>query len=121
MNRFLSTLIAALVVLGCSSPAENTNPLIEEYLTEHIAHPDTYKPGKTETYAQGTIDVQSTQRWQNVPSEGRIDVVVLRHEFSNVDINGNPTDNVFYFYMNPAQDMLYYAHKDKGFLLFPLD
>ena len=121
MKRILSVLFIVSLLLGCTSPVEKTNPVIEGYLLEHIANPDTYKPGKTQTYAQGIIDVQNTQYWQNIPREGTIDVVVLRHEFTNVDGAGNPTDNVFFFYMNPALDLLYYAHKDKGFLLFPLE
>ena len=122
MKRILSIFLLTSVLMGCSSsPADKTNPVVEQYLLEHIAHPDTYKPRKTDVYAQGTIDVHNTQYWQNIPKEGIIDVVVLRHEFSNVDVNGNPSENVFYFYMNPSMDLLYYAHKDKGFLLFPLD
>lgn len=121
MKRIFTFILIASVLWGCSSPAEKTNPLIEKFITEHIANPDTYQPGKTETFAQGTIDVENTQYWENIPREGIIDVVVLRHEFSNVDVNGNLTDNVFYFYMNPEMDLLYYAHKEKGFLLFPLD
>ena len=121
MKRFLFIFFLVTLLFGCSSPVEKTNPLIEQYLKEHMANPDTYKPGKTETYAQGSIDVQDTQYWQNIPVKGRIDVVVLRHEFSNVGADGNPSDNVFYFYMNPTLDLLYYAHKEKGFLLFELD
>lgn len=121
MKRVLSFFIFFAALLGCSSPVEKTNPLIEQYVLEHMANPDTYKPVKTETYAQGSIDVADTQYWQNIPVSGRIDVVVLRHEFSIADPDGNPSDNVFYFYMNPALDMLYYAHKEKGFLLFELD
>lgn len=121
MKRVLYFLFFFAALLGCSSPVEKTNPLIEQYVLEHMANPDTYKPGKTETYAQGSIDVADTQYWQNIPNSGRIDVVVLRHEFSIADPDGNPSDNVFYFYMNPALDMLYYAHKEKGFLLFELD
>lgn len=120
MKRFLLFILATTLLIGCSS-SQKTNPLVEAFLLEHIANPETYKAGKTETYAQGTIDVQSVPMWKNIPSEGKIDVVVLRHEFSNVDIEGNPVENVFYFYMNPSLDVLYYAHKDKGMLLFSLD
>ena len=120
LKRFLPILLAASLFVGCAT-SEKTNPVVEEYLLTHIANPDTYKAGKTETYAQGTIDVQRVPMWNNTPTDGKIDVVVLRHEFKNVDVNGNPTDNVFYFYMNPSLDVLYYAHKDKGMLLFPLE
>ena len=120
LKRFLPILLAASLFVGCAT-SEKTNPVVEEYLLTHIANPDSYKAGKTETYAQGTIDVSSVPMWKNIPADGKIDVVVLRHEFKNVDVNGNPTDNVFYFYMNPSLDVLYYAHKDKGMLLVPLD
>ena len=77
--------------------------------------------GKTEIVQQGTIDVGNTVNWQNVPDEGDIDVTILRHEFSIVDKTGAPVDNAFIFYMSPEQDVIYYVHKDKGMLLFPLD
>lgn len=123
MKRFFTILLAASALLGCSSSAtkEDLNPLIEAFLRENIANPDTYQPGKTEVIEQGTIDVQKALNWRNLPDSGTIDVVVVRHEFKNVDIKGNPADNVFLFYMNPDQDVLYYAHKDKGFPLFTLD
>lgn len=88
---------------------------------EHIANPDTYKPGITEVIDQGTIHVENTINWQNIPEEGTIDVVVLRHEFTSADKAGAPADNAFIFYMSPEQDVIYYVHKDKGMLLFPLD
>lgn len=125
MKRFFLILFAASVLVGCSSSSSSskveTNPLIEAFLREHIANPDTYKPGKSEVVEQGTIDVQNAFNWRNLPADGKVDVVVVRHEFSNVDISGKPTDNAFLFYMNPDQDVLYYAHKDKGVSLFNLE
>lgn len=121
MKRFITIFCAASILLGCSSSANETNPEIKTYLLEHIANPDTYKPGQTEVIQQGTIDVQNALNWHDVPAEGSIDVVVLRHEFTNVDNTGTPADNAFIFYMNPEMDVLYYAHKDKGFLLFPVE
>lgn len=121
MKRFFSILFVASLLLGCSSGSEKVNPLIEGYLKEHMANPDTYQPVKTEIVQQGTIDVGNTVNWQNVPDEGDIDVTILRHEFSIVDNTGAPSDIAFFFYMNPEQDVIYYVHKDKGMLLFPLD
>lgn len=121
MKRILSFLLIACALLACSSPKEKVNPLIEEFLLEHIANPDTYKAGKTEVIDQGTIDVRKVVNWHNIPVDGKFDVVVLKHEFTSVDNTGTPTDNAFLFYMNPAEDVLYYAHKDKGIVLFPLD
>ena len=121
MKRFFAILFAASLLLGCSSGSEQVNPLIEGYLKEHIANPDTYKPVKTEIVQQGTIDVENTFNWQNIPDNGDIDVTILRHEFSIVDNTGLPSDIAFFFYMNPEQDVIYYVHKDKGMLLFPLD
>lgn len=120
MKRFLPILLIASFLVGCST-SEQTNPVIKDYLLTHIANPDSYKAGKTETFAQGTIDVRRVPMWNDIPREGKIDVVILRHEFSNVDVNGNPSDNAFIFYMNPEEDVIYYVHKDKGDLLFPLD
>lgn len=121
MKRFLSLFFAASLLLGCSSSAIKVNPLVKEFLVEHIANPDTYKPGITEVIDQGTIRVENTFNWQNIPEEGTIDVVVLRHEFTSADKAGAPADNAFIFYMNPALDVLYYAHKDKGVSLFTLE
>ena len=88
---------------------------------ESISNPETYKPGKIEIVDQGKIDVQSTMNWRNIPKEGEIDVVILRHEFKNKDITNTVTDNAFLFYMNPDMDVLYYAHRDKGIVFFPLE
>lgn len=121
MKRFFSILFAASLLLGCASGSEKVNPLVEGYLKEHMSNPETYKPGKTEIVQQGTIDVGKTVNWHNVPDEGDIDVTILRHEFSIVDKTGVPVDNAFIFYMSPEQDVIYYVHKDKGMLLFPLD
>ena len=120
MKRFFSFIFAAALLVGCAS-SEKVNPLIEEYLLQHMSNPDSYKPGKTEIIQQGTIDVENTLHWHNIPSEGDIDVVILRHEFSIVDNKDVRTDNAFIFYMSPDQDVIYYAHRDKGILLFPLD
>lgn len=121
MKRFFIFCLSALLLLGCSSSSDKVNPLIKGYLLEHLANPDTYVPGKTEVIEQGTIDVENTINWQDIPSEGDIDVVILRHEFSIADKSGALTDNAFIFYMNPDQDVIYYVHRDKGILLFPLD
>ena len=121
MKRILAFLFTAALLLGCSSPKTKVNPLVEEFLKEHIANPDTYKPGLTEVLQEGTIDVQATRYWQGIPDEGKVDVVVLRHSFTTVDETNAPVDNAFIFYMSPAQDVLYYAHKDKGDLLFPVE
>lgn len=119
MKRILSYIVFASLLLGCSN---KVNPLIEQYMSEHMANPETYKPGKTEVVEQGTIKAEDTVNWQNISSEGDIDVVILRHEYSIVDNNTNKrTDNAFYFYMSPEEDVIYYAHKDKGVLLFELD
>lgn len=120
MKRILTFIFFAALLLGCSS-SENVNPLIEGYLKQHMANPDTYKPGKTEVIEQGTIDVENTLNWFDIPSSGTLDVAVVRHEFSIVDNTGNRTDNAFIFYMSPALDDLYYVHRDKGILLFELD
>ena len=121
MKRLFSILFVASLLLGCSSGSEKVNPVVEGYLKEHMPNPDTYQPGKTEIVQQGTIDVGNTVNWQNVPEEGDINVTILRHEFSIVDKTGSPVDNAFIFYMSPEQDVIYYVHKDKGMLLFPLD
>ena len=121
MKHFFILCLSALLLLGCSSSSDKVNPLIKGYLLEHLANPDTYVPGKTEVVGQGTIDVENTVNWQNIPDDGDIDVTILRHEFSIVDHTGAPVDNAFFFYMNPEQDVIYYVHKDKGMLLFPLD
>lgn len=121
MKRIFSILFIASILLGCSSSEPKTNPLVEAYLIEHIANPDTYKPGSTEVLEQGTIDVEDALNWRDIPAEGKIDVVVLRHEFTSVDQSGEPASTAFIFYMNPAQDVIYYAHKDKGIVLYELD
>ena len=121
MKRILVFFFVFFILLGCSSTKSKVNPLIEDFLKEHIANPDTYKPGLSEVIQEGTIDVKATRYWRDIPQEGIIDVVVLRHEFKTVDDTNTPVDNTFIFYMNPAQDVLYYAHKDKGFLLFPVE
>ena len=41
--------------------------------------------------------------------------------YTSVDISGDTTEKAFIFYMNPAQDVIYYAHKDKGIPLFTLE
>lgn len=121
MKRILAAIFVISLLLGCNSSEEKVNPLIKDFLVEHIANPDTYKPGNTEVIEQGYIDVEDTFNWRNIPDEGKIDVVVLRHEFSNVDVTGATMDNAFLFYMNPEMDVLYYAHKDKGFPLFTIE
>lgn len=121
MKRILFIFFVASLLMGCSSSASKVNPLVKEFLVEHIANPDTYKPGVSEIIDQGTIDVENTFNWQNIPEEGTIDVVVLRHQFKSADNAGTLTDNAFIFYMNPAMDVLYYAHKDKGVSLFTLE
>ena len=121
MKRFFIVFFVASLLLGCTSSEKTVNPLVKEFLVEHIANPDTYKPGNTEVIEQGTIDVAHAINWQNIPAEGKFDVVVLRHEFTSADMTGAPMDNAFIFYMNPAMDVLYYAHKDKGVSLFTLE
>lgn len=121
MKRFFLFLFGASLIMGCSSSEPKTNPLIEAYLLEHIANPDTYKPGDTEIIQQGTIDVDDALNWRDIPAQGDIDVVILRHKFTSVDVSGEQADNAFIFYMSPEEDVIYYAHKDKGILLFPLD
>lgn len=121
MKRFFLILFGASLLIGCSSSESKPNPLIEAYLLEHIANSDTYKPGDTEIIQQGTIDVDDALNWRDIPAQGDIDVVVLRHKFTSVDVSGEQADNAFIFYMSPEQDVIYYVHKDKGILLFPLD
>ena len=123
MKRILAFVLFASLLVGCASSSSNkVNPLIKQYMSDHMANPETYKPGKTEVVEQGTIKAENTVNWQNISSEGDIDVVILRHEYSIVENNTNqPTDNAFIFYMSPEEDVIYYAHKDKGVLLFDLD
>lgn len=117
---FLFSVLVPILV-GCSSSASKTNPLIESYMIEHIANPDTYKAGVTDVIEQGSINVENTINWHDIPLEGNVDVVVLRHMYTSVDISGDTTEKAFIFYMNPAQDVIYYAHKDKGIPLFTLE
>ena len=121
MKRILTVFFVASLFWGCTSSASKVNPLVKEFLVEHLANPETYKPGITEVIDQGTIDVEDTYNWQNIPDKGTIDVVALRHVFTSVDNTGTLMDNAFIFYMNPSMDVLYYAHKDKGFSLFTLE
>ena len=94
--------------------------MIREYLMGQIAKPDTYTAGTVELVSKGTIDVADTKYWKGIPKEGRIDVVLLRHEFNYENILGMEMDNAYYFYMSPKMDVIYYAHPDGGRPLFSL-
>ena len=120
MKRLFAFLLTALAIVGCSSP-EKAKPMIREYLMGQIAKPDTYTAGTVELVSKGTIDVADTKYWKGIPKEGRIDVVLLRHEFNYENILGMEMDNAYYFYMNPKLDVIYYAHPDSGGPLFMLD
>ena len=120
MKRFLLLFLAFCALAGCSSSPDKALPIIREYLKEQIAKPETYKSGVVEVVSKGSIDVSETKYWQNIPASGRIDVVLLRHEFSFENRIGMNIDNAYYFYMNPKMDVIYYAHPDGGKPLFTL-
>ena len=101
------------VLFGCTS-TKKAEPLIQDYLLQHISHPETYKPIGTTVVAKGTIDVANAQDWLHIPKGGIIKVVVLRHEFTHDSRYYDVIDNAYYFYMNPELDVLYYAHMDVG-------
>ena len=109
--KHLLAYLAAIFIVGCSSP-NKAKPLIKEYLMETISNPDTYKAGKTEVVAKGTINVRNVVDWKHIPTSGDIKVVVLRHEFTHDNRSNNVIDNAYYFYVSPSYDVLYYAHKD---------
>jgi hypothetical protein len=120
MKRFLFLLLIACAFVGCSSP-DKAKPAIQKYLMEQISKPETYNAGVVELVSKGTIDVSETKYWKNIPENGRIDVVLLRHEFNYENHFGMNMDNAYYFYMNPKMDVIYYAHPDTGVPLFKLD
>lgn len=120
MKRFLFFLLIACAFVGCSSP-DKAKPVIREYLKEQLSKPDTYNAGVIELVSKGTIDVSETRYWENIPASGRIDVVLLRHEFNYENHLGMSMDNAYYFYMNPEMDVIYYAHPGAGGPLFKLD
>ena len=120
MKRFLLFLLAACALVGCSSSPDKALPVIREYLKEQIAKPETYKAGVVEVVSKGSIDVADTKYWQNIPASGKIDVVLLRHEFNYENRIGMNIDNAYYFYMSPKMDVVYYAHPDSGGPLFKL-
>ena len=107
--------------VGCAPSPEKAQPVIRDYLKDQISKPETYSPGVLELVSKGSIDVSETKYWQNIPKSGRIDVVLLRHEFNYETGFGMNMDKVYYFYMNPKLDVVYYAHPDSGGPLFMLD
>lgn len=108
---YLLLCTALAFLLGCSS-TKKAEPLIQEYLLQHISHPETYKPIGTTIVAKGTIDVGNAENWIHTPEGGTIKVVVLRHEFTHDNRSYNVVDEAYYCYMNPELDVLYYAHRD---------
>ncbi len=110
MKHLFLFLAIVCMLAGCTSP-NKANPLIKEYLTETISHPETYKPIKTSVVAKGKIDVASTEYWKHIPANGVIDVVIVRHEFTHDNRSNIVIDNAYYFYMSPNYDVLYYAHR----------
>ena len=111
----------ACVLAGCSPSPEKAKPVIREYLMKQIVKPETYNAGAVELISKGTINVADTKYWNNIPESGRIDVALLRHEFSFENRLGMNIDNTYYFYMSPKLDVVYYAHPDSGGPLFMLD
>ena len=120
MKRFFPLLLVACALVGCSS-VDKAKPLIQAYIMEQITKPETYIAGEIELVSKGTIDVADTKYWTNIPKNGRIDVVLLRHEFNYENRFGMNMDNAYYFYMSPKMDVIYYAHPDSGAPLFKLD
>lgn len=116
MKRFLSSILLAAIIVGCSSSnsTDKASSIIKEFLVDQISNPDTYQSVKTEIVSKGTIDVMDTKYWKNVPASGIIDVVILHHEFKNENRNNTLTENAFFFYMSPSMDVVYYAHADTG-------
>ena len=121
MKRVLFFLLMACALVGCSSSPDKAKPLIREYLMKQIVKPETYNAGVVELVSKGTIDVADTKYWNNIPESGRIDVVLLRHEFNFENRLGMNIDNAYYFYMSPKLDVIYYAHPDSAGPLFKLD
>ena len=113
MKHLFFTLVALAFLVGCSSP-NKAKPIIKEYLMEQISNPDTYKAGAIEIVDKGTIDVADTKYWKHIPESGKIDVVILRHEFTHDNRSDILTNNAYYFYMSPSLDVVYYAHFDGG-------
>ncbi len=121
VKRFLFFLFTACALAGCSLSPEKAKPVIREYLMKQIVKHETYNAGVVELISKGTIDVAETKYWNNIPENGRIDVVLLRHEFSFENRLGMNIDNTYYFYMSPKLDVIYYAHPDSSGPLFMLD
>lgn len=119
MRRFLFLLVIACASVGCSSP-NNAKQAIREYLKDQISNPETYNAGVIELVSKGSIDVAETKYWRNIPEVGRIDVVLIRHEFYYENHLGMIVDNAYYFYMSPKMDYVYYAHPATGGPLFTL-
>lgn len=116
MKRFfylMTGILTLFIIVGCSS-LNNAKPIIKEYLKEQISNPDTYKAGALEIVDKGTIDVADAKYWKHIPERGKIDVVILRHEFTHDNRSDRLTENAYYFYMSPSFDVLYYAHFDGG-------
>ena len=109
--KVLLVLLSAIIVIGCTT-TKKANPLIQEYLSTKISHPETYRPVKTTVVAKGLMDVSGLDDWKHIPMSGVIEVVILHHEFTHDDRSSKLTENAFYFYMNPALDEIYYAHWD---------
>lgn len=120
MKRYLLFFLMACTFVGCSPSPEKALPIIREYLKNQISKPETYNPGMVELVSKGTIDVSETKYWQSIPENGRIDVVLLRHEFNYETGFGMNMNKAYYFYMSPKMDVVYYAHPDSGGPLFML-
>lgn len=113
MKRILLFFLVAFALVSCSSP-KKAEPVIREYLMGNISNPDSYTAGETTVVAKGVIDANKTMHWENISDGDKIDVTLLRHEFTYRDRTDTVTDAAFYFYMDPALKVIYYVHRDLG-------